>query len=242
MTETDSPARRRPTAPLLPPALAYALLTVCAVAVPPLLAGVRPWSSDAALLDFFRNHRGASSASAFFTLASAVPFALVTAVATTRYRTLGLDVPGRIIAQLGGAVAAALLAVAGLSTLALTRPHVAESAPIVRGFAALTFAAGGPGFVVFQGLLLAGLSVAGLIGRVLPRWLGWAGVGIAAISEVASASAAFDALDPLLPVGRFGGLAVLVAIAVLLPATRRDLRARRTVAADARAAAAGTAG
>lgn len=220
---------KRAGAPLLPPVISYAVLTVLAVAVPPLIAGVRPWTSDHALLEFFQHHPGAAHASAFFTLGSAIPFAVATAVATSRLRTLGLDVPGRMIAQLGGTIAAGLLAVAGLSTLALTQDRVADSDAVVRAFNGLTFAAGGPGFVVFEGLLVAGVSVAGLTGRVLPRWFGWAGVALAVLSEIASVSAAFDGADFLLPIGRFGGLLWLLAIGVLLPSTRRELRARRGI-------------
>jgi hypothetical protein len=226
---TTTVRHSRVGAPLLPPVVAYLALTVCAVAVPPLIAGVKPWTSDRALLEFFQHHNGAAHASAFFTLASAVPFAVATAVATTRLRTLGLDVPGRIIAQIGGTIAATLLAVAGLSTLALTQRGVADSAPIVRALDGLTFAAGGPGYVVFAGLLIAGVSIAGLIGRVLPPWLGWAGIALAAVSEIASLSAAFDGADFLLPIARFGGLAWLLAVALYLPSTRRELREKHGV-------------
>lgn len=214
-------------APLLPPAVSYAVLTVAGVALPPVAAGVAAWGSGHDQLAFFQHHPGAAHLSAFLTLGAAVPFAVATAVATTRLRTLGVDVPGRIIAQVGGTVAAAMLALAGMSTLALTQSHVADSAAVVRAFSALTFAVGGPGFVVFAGLFVAGISIAGLLSGVLPRWLGRAGLAIAVVSEVAALSAAFDALDFLLPVGRFAGLLWLVAIAFLLPATRRELRAKR---------------
>ena len=204
-------------APLLPPTIVYAALTIAGLIVPAAMSGSGPWTSDHALLDFFRNHAAAAHASAFFLLGSAIPLAIAMAVATTRLRTLGLDVPGRIIAQVGGTLASAMLAMSGLATLAITRPHVAESADATRALYGLAFALGGPGFVVFNGLLLAGVSVAGLIGGVLPRWLGWFGLVIAAVSELASASAAFDGLAFLLPIGRFGGLVWLVAIGVLLP-------------------------
>lgn len=224
MTRTE-----RTGPPLLAPVISYAVLTICAVVVPPLIAGVQPWTSDAALLDFFQHHPGAAHASAFFTIGAAIPFAVATAVATTRLRTLGLDVPGRIIAQIGGTVAAAMLTVAGVCTLAATQGRVAESAVAVRTLDGLTFAAGGPGFVVFAGLLAAGVSAAGLLGRVLPRWLGWFGIAVAAVSELACLAAAFDGADFLLPIGRFGGLIWLVAVGVALPATRRELRARRGI-------------
>jgi hypothetical protein len=217
----------RTGAPLFPPALAYAVLTVLAVAVPPLIAGVRPWTSDAALLDFFEHHSDAARLSAFLTLAAAAPLSVFTAVATTRVRTLGLDVPGRIISQIGGAAAAAMLALAGVGTLAATQPHVADSPAAIRALYGITFAAGGPAFVLFSGLLLAGISVTGIIAKVLPQPVAWAGLLIAFVSELASVSAAWSGMDVLLPVGRFGGLLWIVVVGATLPATRRELRDRR---------------
>jgi hypothetical protein len=231
MTTATSPdpargaRRHRAGAPLLPPTLAYAVLTVLAVTVPPLAAGVQPWSSDGALSEFFRSHSGAAHASAFLTLGAAIPFAVFVAVATTRLRTLGVDVPGRIIAQVGGTVAATMLALAGLATLAATRSHVADSIVALRVLSGISFAAGGPGFVVFSGLLLAGVSISGLMGGVLHRGVAWGGIAVAVVCEVASASAAFPGLDVLLPIGRFGGLLWMLAVGVTLPATRRELRA-----------------
>lgn len=239
MASTAARSRRsrphRTGAPLLPPTVAYVVLTVLGVAVPSAVAGVKPWSSDSAMLDFFRHHAGAAHASAFFTLGAAIPFAIFTAVASTRIRTLGLDVPGRIIAQLGGTVAATMLAVAGVVTLAATQSHVADSDAALRALYAINFAAGGPAFVMFSGLLLAGIAVPGLLGRVLPRPVAWAGVTIAVVSEIASLAVAFDGADLLLPIGRFGGLIWMLVVAVVLPADRRDLRARRGIvrAADA---------
>ena len=114
-------------APLLPPVLAYTVLTLCAVAIPPLIAGLKPWTSDSAQLDFFQHHVGAAHASAFFTLGSAVPFAVATAVATEptahpRPRCAGTD--HRPDRRHGGRRPARL---AGLSTLALTQDRVADS-------------------------------------------------------------------------------------------------------------------
>lgn len=221
-------------APLLPPVLAYAALTIAGAIVPTAMAGRSPWTSDADLLSFFRDHVAAAHAAAFLMLGAAIPLAVATAVSTSRLRTLGLDVPGRMIALVGGAIASALLALSGLTTFALTQPRVADSAPVVRGLYGLSFAAGGPGFVAFSGLLVAGVSIAALFGGVMPKWLGWGGLAVAAASEIASLSVAFTDLDVLLPVGRFGGLLWLVAVGFLLPSTRRELRARRgiTRAAD----------
>ncbi|MDT4920249.1 MAG: hypothetical protein QOI15_1151 [Pseudonocardiales bacterium] len=219
--------RDRNHIPLLPPTAAYVALTVLGLMLPALLAGVRPWSSDHALLAFFQHHTGAAHASAFFMLAAAVPFSIFTAVATTRLRTLGLDVPGRIIAQVGGTLATAMLAFAGVATLAATQAHVAESDAAVRVLYGLSFAAGGPAFVIFSGLLVLGVSLTGLIGRVLPPQVGWFGVGVALVSELAALAALSDRLDVLLPIGRFGGLVWMIATAATLPASRKQQRDQR---------------
>ncbi len=209
-------------APLLPPAVAYLTLVVAGVVVPPVVAGVAPYGSDADLLDFYTRHPGAAHLLAFFVLASAVPFTVFTAVASHRVRVGGLDVPGRLIALAGGAAAAGMLAASGSATLALTRSGVTQSDAAIRALDALAFATGGPGFVVFSGLLLAGISVPALVGRLVPRWIGWFGLVVAASCALASLAAATDALDLLLPVGRFGTMIWMVLVALTLTAEARD--------------------
>lgn len=220
---------RRVGAPILPPVLAYAVLTVFSVAAPSVLAGMTPWSSDAHLLDFFARHGAAAHAQAFFTVGAAVPLAILTAVVVSRVRTLGFEVPGRMIALVGGSLAAAMLALSGLIDLALTAPQVAGSPQVVRALYALSTATGGAGFVVFEGLLVAGISVIGLLGGVLPRGLAWFGIAVAAVSELAVLTVAFPAVGFLLPIGRFGSLLWIIAMAALLPTSRKDPRFRDRV-------------
>jgi len=196
------------------------VLALAGIVVPQAVAGVAPYSSDADLLDFYANHQGAAHLSAFLVLASAVPFAVLTAISSHRVLAAGLDVPGRLIALVGGTLAAGMLALSGLATMTLTQSQVADSPAVVRALQALAFTAGGPGFVVFSGLLLAGISVPALIGRLTPRWVGWFGLGVAVVCELASLTAATDSLDPLLPVGRFGTMVWAVALAVTLSRSR----------------------
>jgi hypothetical protein len=92
----------------------------------------------------------------------------------------------------------------------------------VRPLADLSFAAGGPGHVVFLGLLIAGLAVPSAVGRLLPRGLALAGVAIAAVAELSTLALISQPAAFLLPLARFGGLAWLIAAAVLLPVQRRS--------------------
>ncbi len=228
VSEVGNPPRAKRHAggaPLLPPVIAYAVLAVAGIVVPRAVAGLAPYGSDANLLEFYLHHAGAAHLLAFLVLSSAVPYAVLTAVASHRVHAAGLDVPGRLIALVGGAAAAVLLALSGLTSLALTQPHVADSPGVVRALSGLAFATGGPGFVVFSGLLVAGVSVPMLVGRLTARWLGWFGLAVAVVSELASLAAATDALTALLPIGRFTTIAWLLALAVTLPAEQS--RARR---------------
>jgi hypothetical protein len=210
--------RHQGGAPLLPPVLAYGALTVLAVVVPLAMAGSGAWTSDHTLLDVYANHQGAVRVQSLLTIAAAVPLAVLTAVFSDRIRQLGLRVPGRVIALAGGVAAAALLAVAGALQLALLGSHTRHDLPLLQFGQRLSAALGGTAFVAFAGLLIAGIAVTGLIGRIMPRRLAWIGIGIAVLSEVALLTSLSDALVPLLPIARFGGIAWLIAGAATMRA------------------------
>ena len=72
-------------------------------------------------------------------------------------------------------------------------------------------------------LLVLGIAVPALVLRLLPRWLGIAGLVIAAFGVVALVSLAVPVLGPALPVVRFGGLLWLVTASVLLPVRRSSV-------------------
>lgn len=204
---------RRGGAPLLLPAISYVVVALAGIIAPPLVAGVTPYSSDSALLDFYAEHTGAAHLLAFLVLASSVPFAVFGAIASHRVKEAGFDVPGRLIALVGATTAAVLLALSGMSTLALTQSGVSDEPAVVRALSGLSFATGGPGFVTFCGLLLAGISVPALLSRLTPRWVAVLGLAMAAVCLAASLAAGLPALNLLLPVGRFGTMIWILAIA-----------------------------
>lgn len=69
-------------------------------------------------------------------------------------------------------------------------------------------------------MLISGVSVTGLMTRLLPRPLTWTGLVLAAAGMVSMLSLVADPFSFLLPVVRFGGLVWLVVVAILLPSTR----------------------
>jgi hypothetical protein len=204
--------------PLLALALSYAALTLVGLALGVGLS--RPDDAPAEVARLLVEHRGAATVLATAVVGASIPLAIWSATVYRRLRRLGVTAPGSAIAFAGGVLASASLALSGLVswTAAATAPVV--SPEVLRALTTLAFAAGGPGFVPFFALLVAGVAVPGLLLGVLPRAWAWAGLAIAGLSMLGVASLLTPALYPLLPVGRFGGLIWLVAASILLPTSR----------------------
>lgn len=200
--------------PLLLPAAAWAALTVAGAA---LYSGTRPTYDAATNFAVLQAHPVSGAVSATLLLASAAPLAVWTAAAHHRMQVLGVRVAGPTIGLVGGVLASAALALSGIAGWTageLGDPGTAQAAVL------LAFAAGGPAFAVAFALLVAGIAVPSLVLRLLPRWLGIAGLVIAAFGVVAVIGLAVPVLSPVLPVVRFGGLLWLVTASALLPVTR----------------------
>lgn len=205
--------------PLLLPAVAYGALMIAAAVV---LARIPRLAADAtAVLGYDQTHQSVLRAGGFLGFAAALPLAIWTATACQRLRTLGVTAPGAVIGLSGGLLAAASFGLSGLLTWTSGQLGAANTPGVARAVADLGFAAGSVGFVAPLGLLLAGVAVPALFLRLMPRPLAWAGLVIAAISLLSVFTLLTPALDATLPVGRFAGLAWLVAASVSLPRARR---------------------
>jgi hypothetical protein len=190
-----------------------------------------PTASARTIQTYFHDHRAAARVSALFQFAAAVPLALYAATASARLRNLGVRAPGATIGLAGGVLSAGFLALSALTSWVLSRPEVVADPPLVRAFQDFGFITGGPGHVVFLGLLAAGVAVPALFARLLPRPLVLVGLLFAVIAELSTLSVISDSLAFLLPVGRFPLLIWLTVAGFLLPTTRR--RANADADADA---------
>ena len=238
-------ARRAPSAgrrrssggpPLGVLAIVHAALFVAALLVGMLLAGgtafVSPFEGAAAVTAHAQHDWAAIRVGAMLQFGSAVPLGIYAATAFARLQRLGVRVPGPAIGFAGGLTASLLLMVSALCGYVLSRPELAGDARLALAIAFLSFATGGVGYVTGLGLLIAGMAVPGVILGLLPRWLGWAGLVIAALSELSFLSLAIEPLQFLLPIGRFGGMLWLIVAGFLLPIDRREVRGRRGVGAE----------
>jgi hypothetical protein len=220
MNDTRTETTRRPQGgpPLLAVALPYGVLTLAGLALGIGLA--RPDDSPAEVARLLLENRAGATVLATALVAAAVPLTIWSATVYRRLRRFGVTAPGAAIAFAGGILASASLALSGLVSWTAATTAPAMTPEILRALTTLAFAAGGPGFVPFFALLMAGVAVPGLLLGVLPRAWAWAGLVIAALGMLSVFSLLTPVLYPLLPIGRFGGLIWLVAASALLPSTR----------------------
>ncbi|WP_431278486.1 hypothetical protein [Leifsonia poae] len=216
-------------------AIVSAALLAASLIVGAILAGgpgfVSPFAGKDAVTAFAQSDWVSIRVSALLTFGSAVPLGILAASAFARLGQLGVRVPGPAIGFFGGATASILLMVSALASYALSQPDLTADASIAYVLSFLAFATGGVGYATGMGLLLAGIAVPSLILRLLPRWLSWTGLVIAALAELSFLSLALEPLQFLLPIARFGGILWLIAAGFLLPTDRRDVRDRERVTA-----------
>lgn len=213
--------------PLIVPGVAFTVLTIAGIAV---AAGVpRPDAPGTEVLTYSQEHASTLRLSAFLALSAAMPLAIWTAAAYRRLRALGITAPGSAIALTGGVLASGFAALSGLIGWAAAR--TTDSAPLAAALRDLTFATGGPGFVAFFGLLMAGVSVPMLLLRI-SRPVAIAGLILALVAELSTLTLLTLNAAITLPIARFGGIVWLIAVSVLLPTTRPRTSATATSGAS----------
>jgi hypothetical protein len=154
---------------------------------------------------------------------SAIALGIVVAAATNRLQSLGACGIGIRIA-FWRPHCSVTVAPRGCSMWILVQPGITDvpghSAPLVRALYLFAFMLDGPAYAGSLGLCLAGLSVAGLMGRSLPRWLGWTGLVIAALGELSFLSMLAPGFGMLIPMTRFPGYLWLIVAGFFLSAKR----------------------
>jgi hypothetical protein len=175
---------------------------------------------------FFARNGNAVRIAAFLQFGAAVPLGIFTATVVSRLQFLGINVAGVFITLFGGFAASLFSAISAVVQWVLAQPGVAQSGPVTV-LHLLAFATGGVGYVVPFGLLLAGVSVIAWFTRMLPRWLVWLGLVLAAIAELSSLSLVVTPAFFLLPAARFLGFVWLISTGFLLPGSRAEAQKKR---------------
>jgi hypothetical protein len=181
---------------------------------------VSPFSPAGQVAAYFHGNPDAVRLASLFQFGSAVPLGIFAATVYARQLRLGVRVPGPGIGFFGGITASVFLMLSAMLGWVLSRPEITTDVTLTHALSFLAFIAGGVGYVVGLGFLVAGIAVPALILSFIPGWLAWTGLVIAALSELSFLSMAVEPLQFLLPLGRFGGLLWLITAGFLLPQNR----------------------
>jgi len=172
---------------------------------------------DTAALSYVATNAMTIKLASFLELVSALVLGVFVASSVARVRSIGTRASEMQVATLGGVGVTMMLASSALATWSLTRPGVAGAPGAVTVLQSLAFDGGGPGFAVFLGLFVAGVSIAAGRQRLIPRWLMWFGIGIATACELAALTLLNFTAGYFIPVGRFGGILWMIFISLNLP-------------------------
>jgi len=229
---TQSAANSRHRGPNLAAlGIVYTLLFLGSLVVTAIMTGTHfpsPCDPQGAAQVFFTENADAVRVAAFLQFGAAIPLGIFAVAAVSRPQFLGINVAGVFISLFGGLVASLFADVSGLSQWVLGQPGIAAQGTVMHALHLLAFATGGPGFVVPFGLLMAGVSVVCWFTKLLPRWLVWSGILLAAIAELASLSLIFTPAGYLLPLARFLGLVWMIATRFKLPRSRNVAQTMRS--------------
>lgn len=99
----------------------------------------------------------------------------------------------------------------------LSVPEVSASLPVARALHYLVFLCGGPAFAVGMGLLAGGVSAAGRVVGVLPRWATRLGLVLATTGALSALGLVSVPITIAIPITRVGGFAWLIAAGAVLP-------------------------
>ena len=222
-TSTQAVPHSHPGPPLMLVALSYTALVIGGIIggilLSPHAAFPMPYDPVEKAIAYVSAYPSGIRVGSFFQLASALPLGVFVATVVSRLRFLRVRAAGELIALCGGIAAMGMLIVSALADWSLATPGISTSAGAVRALQLLGFAAGGPGFVAPLGLLFAGVSIAAGLNRLIPRWLMWFGIAIAAACELSTLMLLTWTAAIFIPVGRFLGIMWMIGIAASLPKT-----------------------
>lgn len=224
--ETDEQAiHKSPPLPVV--TIVYVLLFAAS-----LIAGIlmtsgaenqNPYNSIEQLQTYYTQSTEGMKISGFFLFASMFPLGIFTATVVSRLQFHRIKVAGIYVALFGGIAASIFIGISGLCGWVLSQPGVAENAGAMRVAQLLNFGTGGFGHVAALGLLLAGVSVPCLVADLIPKWICWLGLVVAAVCELSILSLIFPQFSMLIPLGRFPAFIWLLAVGFTLPKQRRIL-------------------
>jgi hypothetical protein len=181
-----------------------------------------PWESAAVITTFFQTQTTRVLACLLLQTGAMICLGLFTAVVVSRLQFLGIRAAGVTIALFGGFLCVFDSLAGAFTVWTLIRPAVAANPPILVALNYLSYAFGGPGFSIPMGLLMAGVSVSAGLTKLIPKWVMYFGLFLAACGELSI----FHFINPqllfLIPLTRFPGFIWIIAVGFTLPRYRKE--------------------
>jgi hypothetical protein len=182
---------------------------------PPYYPG--PWESLATITSYFLHQRSDVLMCAFLQFGASIPLGIFTAAAVSRLKLSRVNKPGVNIALFGGFMTSFNLSLSALTLWVMSHPALSGNDNAIALLYYVTFAVGGVGYSVPMGLLIAGLAVTTGLSGMLPKWMMWFGIAIAAAGELSALSLVFSDLLFMIPLTRFPGFVWLILFGFKLP-------------------------
>jgi hypothetical protein len=218
---TEERSARHPSPNLAMLAVIFTILKLASISVVSMLAGIpafpSPQQPATEIVSFFQTYSSWVLWCAFLQFGSAIPFGLFAVSTVSRLRFLGIRAAGAEIALFGGLMVAFDSSASGFVLWTLSQPGIAQDGTLAQALNFLQFGFGGPGFAVPAGLFMAGVSISAGLTRLIPRWLMWFGVVLAAIGELSWVSMVVPGALFLIPLTRFPAFVWFIATGLLLP-------------------------
>ena len=178
---------------------------------------------SAVAVAFVAQHSWAIRWGSFCEFVSAIPIGIFMALSIGLLRFSGTRSGAEKVAALGGIASPMMLVGSALATWSLTRPGVAAAPGAVQALQSLGFDGGGPGFALFLGLFVAGVSFAAG-NKLLPRWVMWLGIVVAAAGVLSSLTLLNFTAGYFIPVARFLSIIWMLCFALNLPSEELTVR------------------
>jgi len=176
-----------------------------------------PGAPAAEVARYYDESRTAALAAGFFQALSAI--SLFVFAATVAAFVRGIAGERGTLPRLtsgGGALAAVLLLVSALLSLALVPVATGDNLALVGALRDLNFLSGGTLHVASLGLFAGAASIAALGAKALPRWILWLGIVAAALSVLSLVSLVLYPASVLIPLGRLLDFVWSIAVGIVL--------------------------
>jgi hypothetical protein len=223
-TVDEERADEHPGPSLLALAIVFVLLSLGSIGFTAIVTGgghtPTPLDPGGPNTSFFTDYPRVVRFNAFLQLGAAIVLGLFTATSTSRLRFFGVKAAGVDIALFGGFGAALFAAFAALLQWVLASWGPLPFSGVPQALHLLLFASGGVAHVAAAGLLVAGVSVSAGLSGLLPKWLMWCGLVLAAFCELSTLTLIASGAFYFLPLLRFAAFVWMICVGALLPTSR----------------------